>query len=237
MGGGERGGVPPVVVAELGELVAGGLVAGAGGGGRGQRGVAFGAGGGDRGPGFCLGLGDLPGGVGAGLTGLLKRLSPVVVRGSGAGFGVGTRGMGGLHRGDGLGGGGAGFGRIGLGGVRAGGLAGQLGAGGFQAGGGLGADRLGLRLGRLRAGGGQLAGNAPSWPSTPSSWADSRVMAASTSSRMAAARVMAVVRGRPSSLLGSAAPSSWRRRNAVSAVWVTSAVPCSPRSSATVRPQ
>src|SRR6266704_1672873 len=137
VGGGERGGMPAVVVAELGELVAGGLVAGAGGGGRGQRGVALGARGGDRGLGFCLGLSDLPGGIGADLTGLLKRRGAVVIRGGGAGFGVSARGLGGFHGGDGLGGGGAGFGRLSLGGVRAGGLGGQFGAGGFQAGGGL----------------------------------------------------------------------------------------------------
>ena len=83
VGGGERGGIPAVVVAELGELVAGGLVAGAGGGRRGQRGVALGARGGDRGLGFCLGLSDLPGGIGADLTGLLKRRGAVVIRGGG----------------------------------------------------------------------------------------------------------------------------------------------------------
>ena len=86
VGGGERGGMPAVVVAELGELVAGGLVAGAGGGRRGQRGVAFGARGGDRGLGFCLGLGDLPGGIGADLIGLLKRRGAVVVRGGARGL-------------------------------------------------------------------------------------------------------------------------------------------------------
>ena len=237
VGGGERGGMPAVVVAELGELVAGGLVAGAGGGRRGQRGVALGARGGDRGLGFCLGLGDLPGGIGADLTGLLKRRGAVVIRGGGAGFGVSAGGLGGFHGGDGLGGGGAGFGRLSLGAcaraawaARSARAASRPAAVSARTASACASAASGLAAASWPA-------TAPSWPSAPSSWADSRVMAASTSSRMAAARVMAVVRGRPLSLPGSAPASSWRRRNAVSAVWVTSAVPCSPRSSATVRPQ
>src|SRR6266702_3169911 len=93
-GGGQSGGVPVVVVAEPGGLVAGILGACGGGCRSAQRGVAFGVGG-------CAGLGS-------GLAG-----------------GVGERD-----------------------------LAGQLGAGGFHAGGGLGADRLDLGLGGLGAGSG-----------------------------------------------------------------------------------
>lgn len=58
-----------------------------------------------------------------------------------------------------------------------------------------------------------------SCPRAPVSWPDRRVIAASTSSRMAPARLIAVVTG----VLSAAWPSSSaRRRNAVSAVWVTS---------------
>src|SRR5271165_2163829 len=99
------------------------------------------------------------------------------------------------------------------------GLAGQLGAGGFQAGGGLGADCLDLGLGGFRAGGGgqlsahlaqlaehafELAGqrcdggqhviaDARGPRDGGGDWPASAVMAASTSSRMPVARAMAAV--------------------------------------------
>src|SRR6266536_1541678 len=107
-GGGQSGGVPVVVVAEPGGLVAGILGACGGGCRSAQRGVAVGVGGCDRGLGLCPRLAGLVAG------------------------GVGERD-----------------------------LAGQLGAGGFHAGGGLGADRLDLGLGGLGAGsGGQLRADA-----------------------------------------------------------------------------
>src|SRR6266702_3528722 len=145
-GGGQSGGVPVVVVAEPGGLVAGILGACGGGCRSAQRGVAFGVGGCDRGLGLGPGLAGLvAGGLGGGAGGVagLPGLGLRVPGGLGAGLGC----LGGFHRGDGLGGGCAGLGSGLAGGVGERDLAGQLGAGGFRAGGGLGADRLDLGLG------------------------------------------------------------------------------------------
>src|SRR6266568_2291634 len=99
-GGGQSGGVPVVVVAEPGGLVAGILGACGGGCRSAQRGVAFGVGGCDRGLGLGPGLAGLVGGgLGGGCAGL----------GSGLAGGVGERdlagqlGAGGFHAGGGLG--------------------------------------------------------------------------------------------------------------------------------------
>ena len=180
-GGGGEGGVVPLLIllAGAGSVRAGCL-------GCGQGGLTPGAGGG--GGLFCFGDPGCgcPAFVVQGSLGVAGPLLGVPARG-GLGFG----------RGDGLGGGGAGLGGIGLGGVPGDRLAGGLGAGLLGLGGGLGADRLACASAASRSpAAASWSPRAASWSSAADSCAPSLLIAASASSRMAEAWLMAAVTGR-----------------------------------------
>ena len=214
--GGELGGMPLLVLLPGAVGVSAGLP------GCGHGGVTLGAGRGDGLP----GLGDpCRGGLAFVVQGTINVAGTLlgVLACGGVGFG----------RGEGLGGCGAGLGGVQLGGVPGDRLAGGLGAGLFQLGGGLVSARTASACASAASRSPAAASwppRAASWSSAADSWAPSLLIAAMASSRMAAARLTATVTGRS----WPGWPVSWaRRRNAVIAVCRTSTGVPSPRSSGT----